>query len=61
MASTDAKKGIIASTMDSLVRARTRQVNRYVNGALLMLDDETLKAHGYNRAELQRKGVAHYI
>ena len=47
--------------MDSLVQARTRQVNRYVNGALLMLDDETLKAHGYSRDELKRKGVAHYI
>lgn len=54
-------KGFFASTLDSLVQARTRQVNRYVNGALLMLDDETLKAHGYSRAELKRKGVAHYI
>ncbi len=38
--------------------ARQRQVRRYVNGALLMLDDETLRAHGYTREELRRNGAS---
>jgi hypothetical protein len=49
------KRGFLRGAMDSLVAARAKQVNRYVNGALLMLDDETLKAHGYSRDELQRR------
>lgn len=52
----NAKRGFFRSAMDALVEARSKQVSRYVNGALLMLDDETLKAHGYNRQELKRNG-----
>ena len=29
-----------------------------VCGALLMLDDETLKSRGYSRADLRRKGYS---
>ncbi len=53
----DAKRGFFRNAMDALVEARQRQANRYVNSALLMLDDETLKAHGYTRAELARRGA----
>lgn len=44
-----------------MVEARERQVARYVNGALLNLDDETLKSLGTNREELRRKGASNYI
>ena len=54
------KSGFFRSAFDSLVEARSRQVSRYVNGALLLLDDETLKAHGYDREELRRRGGAYY-
>nr|WP_159592038.1 hypothetical protein [Chelativorans xinjiangense] len=54
-----AKRGFFRNAVDALVAARERQVSRYVNGALLMLDDETLKAHGYSREELRRKGTAY--
>lgn len=53
--------GFFRGAMDALVAARARQVDRYVNGALLMLDDETLKAHGYNREELKRRSGGSYM
>lgn len=39
------------------VAARELQASRYVNGALINLDDETLKSLGTSREELRRKGV----
>ncbi|MFN7011955.1 MAG: hypothetical protein ACK4PN_18225 [Allorhizobium sp.] len=39
------------------VAAREMQASRYVNGALMNLDDETLKSLGTSREELRRKGV----
>ncbi|WP_318528625.1 MULTISPECIES: hypothetical protein [unclassified Mesorhizobium] len=40
--------------MNALIEARQREANRYVSGVLLRLDDETLKAHGYDRKELEK-------
>jgi hypothetical protein len=39
------------------VAARELQANRYINGALMNLDDETLKNLGTTREELRRKGI----
>ena len=39
------------------VAARELQASRYVNGALINLDDETLKSLGTSREELRRKGT----
>lgn len=50
-------RNFFRSAFDSMVEARQRQVNRYVNGVLLSFDDETLKAHGYTRDELRRRGT----
>ncbi len=47
--------GFFRNAYNALVAARQRQASSYVNGALLMLDDETLKAHGYSRAELRKQ------
>jgi hypothetical protein len=49
---TQPKTGILRSAFDALVSASERQARSYVAGALLMLDDETLKANGYSRSEL---------
>lgn len=38
-----------------IIEARERQVSRYVNDALLSLDDKTLETIGTSRAELRRK------
>ncbi len=51
-------RGFFRGALDALIEARARQANRYVNGALLSLDDKTLAANGYSRAELVRKGAS---
>ena len=45
--------GFFRSAYNALIEARQRQASHYVNGALMMLDDETLKLHGYSRDELR--------
>lgn len=54
----NAGRGFFRGAFEALVEARARQASRYVNGALLMLDDKTLEANGYNRAELKRTGAS---
>ena len=61
MAHNPSRRGFIRSAFDRLVEARERQASRYVNGALLMLDDETLKAYGHSREELKRRGSVSYM
>lgn len=61
MARNNGRRGFLQSAMDGLIAARTKQVNRYVNGALLMLDDETLKANGYSRDELRKRDIGYMI
>lgn len=55
----NAGRGFFRVALEALVDARARQVSRYVNGALLALDDKTLAANGYTRAELVRRGASH--
>jgi hypothetical protein len=57
MTRTSGKRTFFRAALDSLVEARARQASQYVNGALLMLDDETLKAHGYSREQLRKTGA----
>lgn len=54
-------KGFFAGAFDAFIAAREHQAERYVNGALLMLDDATLKAHGYSRDELKKRPSAYII
>jgi hypothetical protein len=54
-------KGFFAGAFDAMIAAREQQAQRYVNGALLMLDDATLKAHGYSRDELKKRASAYII
>jgi hypothetical protein len=58
---TRAKAGFFRSALDAYVASRQRQADRYVTGALLALDDKTLKAGGYSRAELSKRSRAYYI
>lgn len=58
---TNTKRGFFRNALDNLIEARSRQATRYVNGALLMLDDETLAANGYNRAELAKSAHTTYM
>ena len=58
---TNIKRGFFRNALDNLIEARSRQAASYVNGALLMLDDETLAANGYNRADLARNARITYM
>lgn len=58
---TNTKRGFFRNALDRVIEARSRQAASYVNGALLMLDDETLAANGYNRAELLRNARTTYM
>lgn len=53
-------RSFLRNAFDALIEARSRQASRYVNGALLMLDDETLKAQGYSREALNKGTVRHF-
>jgi hypothetical protein len=48
---------IFREAFDRMVAAREKQVRRYVNGHLLRLDDDALKAIGRTREELLREGA----
>ena len=58
---TTGKNGFLRSATDALVASRQRQADRYMNNMLLSLDDETLKAHGYSRAELRKQPGSAYF
>jgi hypothetical protein len=58
MTATTNEPGFFRSVFNAVVEARQREADRYVNGVLLSLDDETLKSHGYSRAELSRRGTS---
>ncbi len=46
-----------AERSNSLIAARSQQASHYVEGALLMLDDETLAEHGHDRKQLRKRGA----
>lgn len=57
-----AKRGFFRNAVDAMIAAREKQASRYVANALLAFDDETLKANGYTRSELERRrGSAPYL
>jgi uncharacterized protein YjiS (DUF1127 family) len=49
------------NAFNRMVSARERQVRRYVNGALLAMDDSQLKELGHSREELKREGAQTYL
>ncbi|MEM1365867.1 MAG: hypothetical protein AAGH82_08970 [Pseudomonadota bacterium] len=51
-------KSGIRGFMNNVVTARQRQADRFVNGVLLSMDDDTLKSAGYDRSELRRRSSA---
>lgn len=48
-----ARRSFFRNALDAIITARQRQADRYVREALLTLDDETLRVHGYNPDELR--------
>jgi hypothetical protein len=58
MTATANKSGFFRNALRAIIEARQIQAERYVNGLLLSLDDETLKINGYSRAELSRRATS---
>ena len=50
----------IKNTFDRMIASRQKQAQRYVNGALLNLDDATLNRAGLNRADIVKQGASNY-
>jgi hypothetical protein len=61
MSATGSKPGFFRNAFRAFVEARQHQAERYVNGVLLGLDDETLKKHGYSRAEISKRGASRHL
>jgi|SoiMethySBSTD1v2_1073268.scaffolds.fasta_scaffold3463778_2 hypothetical protein len=55
MTKNSGRRGFFRTALEAMIESRQRQAERYVSNALLSLDDATLEAHGYSRAELQRR------
>lgn len=51
------KRSFFRNAVDAIVEARQRQADRYMRQALLMLDDETLRAYGYRPEQVRRAVV----
>ena len=45
----------IRGFMNNVITAREQQAKRYVNSILLSMDEATLTAAGYDRAELKKR------
>lgn len=54
-------KTFFRNAFNRVVEARERQVSRYVQGAILNLDDASLKALGTTRVEMRSKAAASYV
>lgn len=54
------RRGFFGRALDAMIAAREKQAEAYVSRALLGLDDKTLTAYGYNRAELARRAGPAY-
>lgn len=60
MAKNSARHGFFRSALGAMMAARERQASRYLAGALLKYDDETLRAAGYSRADLEKRAWTGY-
>ncbi len=47
----------LRTTFDRMIAAREKQARRYVAGALIGMDDETLRRAGIDRNELRARGA----
>ncbi len=52
MTATANRAGFFSRAIRSMIAARERRAELYVNSVLLSFDDDTLRAHGHSRAEL---------
>lgn len=51
----------VRSALDAYFAAQERKAQRYINDALIALDDETLARLGYSRDELKKRSGAYFV
>ena len=51
----------VRSALDAYIANQERNAQRYINTALISLDDKTLANLGYNRDELKKRSGAYLI
>lgn len=54
-------KGFFSSAFNAIVKARQAQADRHVASVLLSLDDDALRAGGYDRADLRKRAKVSFF
>lgn len=54
-------KAFFRNAFNRVVEARERQIGRYIQGAMLNLDDRSLNALGTTRDEVRAKAKSSYV
>ena len=60
MATNSRGNGFFANAIGAMMAARERQASRYAASVLLKLDDATLRAQGYDRADLRKRAAGYH-
>lgn len=55
MTTTRNPRGFFRGVLDAFIAARQREADKYLSRTLLSYDEKTLRAHGYERADLERR------
>lgn len=51
----------VRSALDAYIAAQERKAQRYINAALVSLDDQTLANLGYDREQLRRRSTSYIL
>jgi hypothetical protein len=54
-------KTFFRNAFNRVVEARERQVGRYIQGAMMNLDEQSLNSLGTSRQEMQAKASTNYV
>lgn len=54
---TTTSHGLLRRALDNFIAARQREADIYLSRTLLSCDDGTLRAHGYSRADLEKRAA----
>lgn len=54
-------KTFFRNAFNRVVEARERQVSRYIQGAMINLDEQSLKSLGTSREEMRAQAPSNYV
>ena len=55
MTTTRHSRGFFRNAIEAFIAVRQREADKYVSRTLLAYDEQTLRKHGYERADLERR------